>query len=106
MAAVEKEAVSGQLPAQEADVAVTEVLYLKLWHLEEKGGKEAASTKGTSRGRQIESGTAGMRYIDRHAAGGCHSRKKNRKELRDISKRMLVHASTDHLFTCMTADIS
>lgn len=51
VAAVEKDAGSGQLPAQEADVAVAEVLYLKLWHLEEKGGKGAASTKGTSRGR-------------------------------------------------------
>lgn len=50
VAAVEKDAGSGQLPAQEADVTVAEVLYLKFWHLEEKGGKGAARTKGTSRG--------------------------------------------------------
>lgn len=40
VAAVEKDAGSGQLPAQEADVAVAEVLYLKLWHLEEKRAAE------------------------------------------------------------------
>lgn len=52
VAAVEEDARSGQLPAQEADVAVAEELHLKLWHLEEKCGKGAASTKGTSRGRR------------------------------------------------------
>lgn len=50
VAAVEKDAGSRQLPAQEADVAVAEVLDLKLWHLEETGGKGAARTKRTSRG--------------------------------------------------------
>lgn len=62
VAAVEEDTHSGQLPAQEADVAVAEELYLKLWHLEEKCGKGAAGTKGSSRGRRIESGTAGTRY--------------------------------------------
>lgn len=63
VAAVEEDARSGQLPAQEADVAVAEELHLKLWHLEEKCGKGAASTKGTSRGRRTRIwNTAGTTY--------------------------------------------
>lgn len=90
VAAVEEDARSGQLPAQEADVAVAEELYLKLWHLEEKCGKGAASTKGTSRGRRIKSGTAGMTYRQTRDSQWGRNQK---EEVRDVSELMLVHAN-------------